>query len=156
MSSDQDTPVGVDDIPRSPIERVSREEHIANLRLYADWLEAHPEAAISEIYSCQCVWGASEMLGLAKMLGGKWDKRTDQEDWFELERHFGPSIKHGLFTDRAKVCERVVVGMEEVQVEEPDPAVVAALPKVKRTEKREKVEWRCPESLSALAKGGAA
>jgi hypothetical protein len=134
----------------------TRSEFIANLRTYADWLEAHPEAGTpSSIHSINCALSAKEMLGMARRIGGQWEKDATPEMWFELVRHFGPSIKHGIFIGCEKVCERVVVGIEEVEVEGPDPTVVAS-PNVRRVEKREKVEWRCPESLSALAGGDAA
>lgn len=126
-----------------------RAQRIAQLREYIDWLEAHPEAALPHrIHSCQLV-GPRELLPVARRLGGCWDK-CHNEDWFGLVRHFGPLITHELFNEREMVCKRVVVGVEEREVEEPDPDAVAALPKVKRVEKVEKVEWECPESLSAL------
>jgi len=50
---------------------------------------------------------------------------------------------------RAQVCERVVVGTREVEVEEADPAAVAALPKVKHVKVIEDVEWVCSPALLA-------
>jgi hypothetical protein len=47
------------------------------------------------------------------------------------------------------VCERVVVATREVEMEEPDPVAVAALPKVTRTVTVEDVEWKCAPLLTS-------
>ena len=49
------------------------------------------------------------------------------------------------------MCERVVVGTREVEVEEADPAAVAALPKVKRTVTVVSTSrWKTPPCRSAV------
>lgn len=133
---------------RLEVEAETREEFIANLRAYTAWLEANPDADLPAVYSCNHESTAKGMAKRAQQFGGKWAKCGD-ETWFELARNFGPSIKHGIFALRESVCERIVVGTEEREVCGPDPAAVAALPQVARTETIEKVEWRCPTLLAA-------
>lgn len=57
-----------------------------------------------------------------------------------------------VYSTREQVCERVVVGTREVEVEEPDPQeverAIAALPKTRRVETVEDVEWRCTPLLA--------
>jgi len=64
---------------------------------------------------------------------------------------FGSLVLH-VYSQREEVCERVVVGTRQVEVEEPDPKAVveavAALPKVKRVETVEDIEWRCTPLLA--------
>jgi hypothetical protein len=64
-------------------------------------------------------------------------------------REFGPHTLQ-VYAHHEDVCEKVVT-FETIEVEEPDPAAVAALPLVKRTEERETVHWECPKSLLALS-----
>lgn len=119
------------------------------LRAMADWFEQHPQYldGIGEtihIYVREGDDAKERMADAARALGTA--TKEVSEKYFHLERGFGPhSVR--LFTARGAVCERVVVGVEEVEIEEPDPDAVAALPKVKRTETREVVEWVCPESI---------
>jgi hypothetical protein len=61
--------------------------------------------------------------------------------------NFGPIELH-VYAEREQVCERIVTGTREVEIEEPDPEAVAALPKIKRTEVVEDVEWRCHSILA--------
>lgn len=133
------------------------------LRALADWLEAHPEAE-------QDVYGggtspfrildtgyanAAEMAARAREIGGRWEKNTDEQGvYFRLEQEILPGAFYEIYEERELVCERVVVGVTEREVEEPDPEAVAQLPKVKRVEKVERVEWVCPPSL--LGSGRAA
>lgn len=58
---------------------------------------------------------------------------------------------------RDAVCERVVVGVESVTEEVPDPDFVAPTPPmVTRTREVETVEWRCSPLLAASAEEDAA
>lgn len=52
-----------------------------------------------------------------------------------------------MIAERDEVCTRTVVGVEEIEVSEPDPAAVAALPLVTRIEKRDIVKWECAPLL---------
>lgn len=49
---------------------------------------------------------------------------------------------------RAKVCERVVTGVEVVTEDVPDPEYIAAAPTVTVTRNVEQVEWRCGSILA--------
>lgn len=62
---------------------------------------------------------------------------------------FGP-VTVRVYAPREAVCERVVVGAEQVTKEVPDPDA----PKITVTETVEKVEWRCTPLLVDAAPGG--
>lgn len=137
----------------STLHSEDRQDRIDGLRKMADWLEAHPEAhAPGVVAICDAPGGRDLLVKRARTLGGRWSKVEKDEDdrWFELRLEFGPDIYYELFTLRSNVCERIVVGTEEREVEGPDPELVAQLPTTKRTETVEKVEWKCPGSLLAL------
>jgi hypothetical protein len=130
----------------------------AQLRALAAWLDSHPEF---EPYSIDTggptvvahhygVRDASDLADRAMALGGRWEKRTGGllDDLFTLRQQVAPSVFAELTGDRESVCTRVVTGSRTVEVEEPDPAAVAALPKVTRTQVIEDVEWRCEPLLA--------
>lgn len=60
---------------------------------------------------------------------------------------FGAVSLH-VYVDRAVICERIVTGTTEVTKEVPDPAALAAVPKVTVTNTVETVEWRCVPLLA--------
>ena len=126
-------------------ERASR---IAELRAFADFLDAHPEA--DPIYSpavYDIVHTRQEMAAKIKALGGKWDKDEDGESFKVRQKISG--VEYVIFAARENVCTRVVRGTKEVTRTKSDPDALAALPKVTYTETVEDVEWICPESLLA-------
>jgi hypothetical protein len=84
------------------------------------------------------------LLGRIARAMGRADKRV-VGPVFELRREFPGGVRYELRLGREQVCERVVVGEEEV--EEPDYERVP-----RRTVRRERVEGRCPEAL--LGAGG--
>jgi ABC-type sulfate transport system substrate-binding protein len=121
---------------------------IAQLRAFADFLEAHPEAR--RIYSpavYDVVHSRAEMAARIKALGGKWDKDEDGESFKVRQTIAG--VQYVIFAAREDVCTRVVTGTKEVLRTEADPDAVAALPKRTYTETVEDVQWVCPESLLA-------
>jgi hypothetical protein len=128
-----------------------RAEKIAGLRKLANWLEAQPEAQMPpQIAIAEWCKTKQTLADRMRQLGGHWEKQENPTDgYFELHLNFSPGIYYELFAKRENVCERVVIGTKEVEVEGPDPAAVEALPKLKRTETIEDVEWVCPESLLA-------
>ena len=75
---------------------------------------------------------------------GGWTKRGYGGDNgnFEIARKFGP-VKLQVVTQRNEVCERKVVGIETVEVPDPDAPLV--------TVEREVVEWDCKPILSVTA-----
>jgi hypothetical protein len=128
-----------------------RAEYIKGLRALADALEQHPELRLP--YDGRST-GISvfphgdqraELADWARVLPGRKEK-TPRNTYFDLHGSFH-GLKITVVCQRDEVCERHVVGTREVEVEEPDPAAVAALPKVKRTEILEDVEWICGSIL---------
>ena len=89
------------------------------------------------------------------MLLAPFTKSTD-ESYFNVERDFGPNLTIQLTARHELICEKVVVGTEEVEVVERDEALVsealAAIPTTKVTKTIEHTEWKCPASLVELAK----
>lgn len=81
----------------------------------------------------------------AKAAGARVEKQYGE--YGKVLLHFGP-IYLQVYASREDVCERVVVGTREVEVEEPDPEALAAVPTVKRTEIVEVVEWQCHPILA--------
>lgn len=130
-----------------------RDATIAGLRGAADFFEQNPAAPLTWTldigYHCS---DRDEFVAAARALG-----RADKDfssGFASVTRDFGGGIVVRYQAYRSEVCERVVVGTREVEVEEPDPEIVAALPKVKRVETVEEVEWRC-EPLLAPARQAA-
>jgi hypothetical protein len=68
---------------------------------------------------------------------------------------FGP-VQVLINADRGDVCERVVVGVDEVTREVPDPNLLATVPKIRVTETVERVKWRCNPLLADATEGGGA
>lgn len=132
---------------------------VSRLRAAADWLELN-DAPVGHVnddgtrlkLSNYGINEAAELAEAARTLGGEWEKRAeDASGLFYLSREVAPGVVYELVAWREAVCQRVVTGTREVEVEEPDPEMVAALPVVKRTQTVEDVEWRC-EPLLARAK----
>lgn len=126
-------------------------EAAAGLRQLADLIEANPELADlvegnTLLMAVGERWGSDESVAdrfarLARMLGGTRTKSGDGT-YFWVGRRFGP-LTAEIFTARNQVCERVVVGVETVEVPDPDA------PKV--TVEREVVEWQCSPVLRGVA-----
>lgn len=77
--------------------------------------------------------------------------RSDDADGFAgVLIRFGPAVVWHVYTDRANLCERVVVGQRMVVEAVPDPELVAALPKVEASRVVEDVQWRCGPVLAAV------
>lgn len=53
-----------------------------------------------------------------------------------------------VYAQRDQVCERVVIGTRQVEIEEPDPELLAKVPTVRRIATVEDVEWRCTPLLA--------
>jgi hypothetical protein len=90
-----------------------------------------------------------ELLARSRAIGGRFDKSVDNTlGYFHLDRTIAPGLRLRLYTTRSAVCEQVVT-TETIEITEPDPDQVAALPTRTRTETIERVEWRCPDQLLA-------
>lgn len=142
---------------KSQLDRIAakRAAYTAGLRALADILDAHPELPLPfegtgpgcNAFSFHFLSTAdprAEMAAARRALGVAVEKNSSEADatYYRLSGKL-----HGLHFElsafRKDVCERVVVATREIEVEEPDPAAVAALPKVKRTEVIEDVKWKC-------------
>jgi len=136
-----------------------RAEYVRGLRALADVLEQHPEVPLPYQGSSPFYGRLSfsdfltsedpraDMAAARRALGVSMEK-VDRGEYFDLHGNL-----HGLYFTlvafRKDVCERVVTGTREVVVEEPDPVALAALPRVKRVEVVEDVEWQCHPILAS-------
>lgn len=117
----------------------TRDEFIQGLRDLADWLEATPEAKLSEWSTCRVDhWSDNkdDVVELAKV-GGHMKKHYYGES-FDLRKSFGP-VSYEMTIPRDQVCTKVVVGTKKVV--KVDPEAYKALPKIEVDE--DEVEWKC-------------
>lgn len=127
------------------------------LRAIAAWLDSHPEF---EPYDIGLGWeapivrqyglDAEIMAEIARTVGGRWTKDVGgaSDELFKLRQEIVPGVFVELIGSRENVCKRVVTGTREIEVTEPDPDAVAALPKVTRTVTVEDAHWDCGPILS--------
>lgn len=144
----------------NPTEQDARSAYTAGLRQLADILDAHPEVPLpydgsSPDYGritfmfLNADNPRAEMAAARRALGVRIEKSDRSDDkYFDLRGNLA-GLYFSMSAFRNDVCERVVTGTREVEVEEADPAAVAALPKVKRTVQIEDVEWRCTPLLAS-------
>lgn len=116
---------------------------IAGIRAFADHLEQQPDLAnyfawMSNNRFLLYTSDPDEFRTLARALGG--DREKDAaDDYMTVRRHFGP-IEVQVYTARDKVCTRRQVGIETVEVVDPNA------PKV--TIERPVFEWDCAPVLN--------
>lgn len=147
----------------------TRREFTEGLRQIADFLDDHPEVPLPWLNSSETGTfrptlpiilvdkdGQKETLAAIARAMGTAEKnvRGNLPDRFYLYRQFA-GIALAVNAARDQVCERVVTGTREVEVEEPDPVALAQVPTVKKTVTIEDVEWDCKPLLAAPAEGGA-
>lgn len=158
------TAVDVIDVVVEPDEDWSEQEKRAaamadGLRELARFVEDNPQFVDAMSYPLGCMNAPvnrvsnprdliAEFARAAAKRGGV-VRKNFSADWGGIDVAFGPVGVH-VYTHRADVCERVVVGTEQVVKEVPDPAA----PKVTVTETVEKVEWRCTPLLAAAIESG--
>lgn len=131
-----------------------RAAYTAGLRALADLLDAHPDLPLpyeGRLSPVQLGFHgledpAAALAAAARLIPGAKRKGYDDNYFRLVGRLHGLQVE--LWAMREQVCERVIVGTEVREIEEPDPEAVAALPKVKRTEVVEQVEWRCHPLLA--------
>lgn len=132
-----------------------RAAYTAGLRALADLLDAHPELPLPYSGNGDAMnfieLGDEARRGaavFARLMPGKVEKSASDNGQFYLT-----FTLHGLrlrwVAQRAQMCERVVTGTREVEIEVPDPEALALVPKVKRVEVIEDVEWQCRPVLAA-------
>lgn len=143
-----------------------RAGYTAGLRELADWLDAHPEVPLpylgahpaadrfnptAAIHVHPLLIGGGDprdvLAAVARAMGNATKTVSASGSRMHVWRDFA-GISVTASADRADVCERVVVGVEEITVEEPDPDAVAALPKIPHTKTVERVEWICSPLLA--------
>lgn len=150
-------------IPEQPNPHAAtRAAYTAGLRALADILDAHPDLPLPwqggpymamTFHFLHAQDPRAELAAARRALGIPMGKEPDENGYFNMD-----GTLHGLHVKlvafRKDVCERVVTGTREVEVEEPDPNAVAALPKVTRTEVIEDVEWVCHPILAGEEPAG--
>jgi hypothetical protein len=144
----------------------TRTDYIEGLRKLADALENHPEIPLPyegshpqyarmSFHFLSADDPRAEMSAARRALGVPMEKRAGADgQYFDLDGNLS-GLYFTLVAFRKDVCERVVVATREVEVTEPDPVAVAALPKMTRLVTVEDVEWVC-SPLLAETQGGAA
>ena len=128
------------------------------LREFVNHLEQNPELidkmGKNTFYIFHRGDDVAEFAKTALMLGTS--RKSSDSRYFNVERDFGPLVRIQVTAAHEDVCERVVIGSEEVEVEERDPELVAAavadIPTVKTVKIVERFEWKCPSSLLEAAK----
>lgn len=138
---------------------MSSAEYVEKLRTAVDLIAAHPDLptpcvfAYSGSDAVEVTWqlmndldAKDDQRGVAQQIlraiGGKWDKNP----WgnrFDFEQDYH-GVRLEIFTHRDQVCERVVIGTEQVTI----PAIEAV---PERVEERELVEWRCEPVLAEVS-----
>lgn len=142
----------------NPTEQDTRAAYTAGLRRLAEIIDTHPELPLpyegsSSDYGRMTFHFLSaedpraELAAARRALGVPLEKKASDDKYFDLRGSLA-GLYFTMTAFRKDVCERVVLATREVEVEEPDPLAVAALPKVKRTVKVEDVEWRCTPLLA--------
>lgn len=114
-------------------------EHVASLRLLADFLEANPDV-VPGIDWDSCIYSDTKegIADKARRFSPVEKEFTDHH--FGLVKHFGSHATLRWFTNRSEVCERVVVGTKTVT----RPVMVQ---QGEETVEVEIKEWRCVEPL---------
>lgn len=110
-----------------------RNEFIQALRDLALFLECHENAPIPDFTSiCTFVQTKEQLVALIRHIGKV--EKDAAGSYFWIEKRFGANLKYEVNIERAKVCERKVIGTQTVPAHE-----------------EEIVEWECHESLLADA-----
>ncbi len=128
-----------------------RADYITGLRALADLLEQHPEVPLpyqgSHVPMVIHHLGNSSaerdaFLATVRVLPGTKTKSVNLADYFDVDAQI-VGLKVQVTAYRDTVCERTVTGTREVTREVPDPAALAAVPKLTVTETVEDVRWDC-------------
>lgn len=127
-----------------------RQQKIEAMRKICGFLESHPDFQLPYEFEFGngglgvYVSGKDEFAAHVRLLGS--GQKSVDDSLFRFTRDFG-GVAIEIRESRSAICERVVVGTQEVETEEADPVALAAIPKVKVKKQVEIVEWRCPENL---------
>jgi hypothetical protein len=140
----------------SPV-AVKRTEYARGLRALADLLDAHPELPLpytgTGLSALNWIDVGADMQRSAAIFARVMPGTVTKSVSGNAGQFYLDFTLHGLslrwIAPREEMCERVVVGTREVEIEEPDPEALAQVPKVKRTETVEDVEWQCRPVLAS-------
>lgn len=106
----------------TPTQDMTREEAIAGLREFADWLVAHPGVPLPDpISSLSCVVDADLLVDRARQLGGLPQVVDDPDRRYISFRHsFGPLAMVELIIERRLIGEPITRTIEVEHVEIPN------------------------------------
>ena len=125
------------ELSKKGVPTMRREEYIAGLHEFAEWIEAHPEVPIPEYLDTAIGWGhlhsPEEAATAARALGHV--NKEWQDRYLVLTHDFGP-IQLRVVFNRESVCTRQVVGSEWVPAQTVEGYT------------REIVEWNCEPLVS--------
>lgn len=124
------------------------EQQVASLRALADFIEANPslpwDGYVGSLQDWTLIVLSAEQVAAFSATAGGWSKRayagSGADGNFELSRQFGDALALKVVAPRSEVCERKVVGVELVEVPDPNAPTV--------TVEREVVEWVCGSVLA--------
>jgi hypothetical protein len=119
------------------------EQFVQDLRALVAWVEEHPELGTPFLERLD-YWPKVEDVGTFARSFGSAEKSVDLVDYFILRKRFG-NIRLEATWYRSQVCERVIVGQEEVL----EDMVITPAVTEKRKVLKDKVEWHCPQSILA-------
>jgi hypothetical protein len=130
----------------------SREDFIAGLRGLARFYDEHPEVVVPGCEARVYIFprDAKEVPKYARAFGEA-SKEYLGDAYFTLNKPFGKLIVLQAAWNRGDVCERVVVGQEEVEQE----VIVSKVTELRKV-MVDKVEWRCAPVLAPKEVGNGA
>lgn len=127
------------------LDLIALRNYIDGLSELVAFLEAHPDlpcpiGGISSSASHHVVYVATkdELVRFARTAGAKWEKDFQSDTYFSLKLRFAGGAVYELYTERAKVCRKEVIGTR-IEPATPEREV-------------EDYRWICDEPLLA---GGA-
>jgi len=130
-------------------EDIRRIDYLKGLLEAVDFLAKHPNLIpYSNVSFMFFEWDKKKFAQKALELGAV--SKEPNDNYYSVVKKFGPH-SFDLYISREKVCTKVVVAKEEVEVEDYDEEELAKLTKVKKVRTVEKTEWLCPPSLHAMA-----
>lgn len=121
---------------------------IDGLRVMADFLEANPEFTVYIGTFNAFRYEKEDFAAGARILGGKLQKKSDG-NYYAVRREFGGEVAIELNISHSNLCEKIVETIDEPEIV--IPAKPAEPEKIIPARTVEKIRWKCPESILALA-----
>jgi len=119
--------------------KTPRQQYVDSLREFADFLEMHPKLDLPSTQKMYVFPTTEQMETYAHEMGKC--RKSACETYFNLTRDFLPALQYEPTWYRNQVCERVIVGQQEVTE---DIVEVVGQRKVVK----DVVEWKCPKVLA--------